>query len=57
MAIQVVLKDQTVINLPSVDYSWVLHRLLGNPQFVQLGDYIFRTDNIRYIRKVENSNE
>lgn len=57
MGTQVILKDQTVINLQSVDYAWVLHRLLGNPQFVQLGDYIFRTDNIRYIRKVENSNE
>lgn len=35
MAIQVVLKDQTAVNLPTVDYTWVLPRLLGNPQFVQ----------------------
>ena len=57
MAIQVVLKDQTAVNLPTVDYTWILPRLLGNQQFVQLGDHIFRTDNIRYIRNLENNNE
>ena len=57
MAIQVVLKDQTAVNLPTVDYTWVLLRLSGNPHFVQLGDHIFRTDNIRYIRNLENHNE
>lgn len=57
MAIQVVLKDQTTINLPTVDYTWVLQRLISNPQFVQLGDHIFRTNNIRYIRDLENNNE
>lgn len=56
MGIQVTLKDQTVINLPHVDYTWVLPRLLGNPQFVQLDNFIFRTDNIRYIRSLEGSN-
>ncbi|MBM6954651.1 hypothetical protein [Limosilactobacillus coleohominis] len=57
MAIQVILKDQTAVNLPTVDYTWILPRLLGNQQFVQLGDHIFRTDNIRYIRNLEDNNE
>lgn len=55
--IEVILKDQTRVCLPTVDYTWVLPRLLGNPQFVQLGDHIFRTDNIRYIRDLEHNNE
>lgn len=52
MATRVVLKDRTVIDLPKVDYTWVLPRLLGSPQFVQLGDHIFRTDNIRYLKNL-----
>lgn len=55
--IEVILKDQTRVCLPTVDYTWILPRLLNNQQFVQLGDHIFRTDNIRYIRNLENNNE
>lgn len=50
--IEVILKDQTRVCLPEVNFTWVLHRLTSNPQFVQLGGYIFRTDNIRYVRKL-----
>ena len=55
--IEVILKDQTRVCLPTVDYTWILPRLLGNPKFVQLGDHIFRTDNIRYIRNLEDNND